>query len=63
MVHLAVYKPLHEKIAVKQIDLDMFDRNQIDELRVCLCNTFIIVYLAEFADIRCIERDSGHVFM
>lgn len=29
----AYYKPLNKRVAIKVIDLDMFERNQIDELR------------------------------
>lgn len=34
VVYEAIYKPLKKRVAVKMIDLDMFERNQIDELRV-----------------------------
>ena len=33
IVYIARYKPLNKDIAIKMIDLDMFERNQIDELR------------------------------
>ncbi|OZJ02732.1 hypothetical protein BZG36_04707 [Bifiguratus adelaidae] len=33
MVYSAIYKPFNKRIAIKMIDLDMFERNQIDELR------------------------------
>ncbi|KAI8600534.1 kinase-like domain-containing protein [Dissophora ornata] len=33
VVYNAYYKPLNKKVAIKVIDLDMFERNQIDELR------------------------------
>ena len=33
IVYLAAYKPLHVDVCIKQIDLDQFERNQIDELR------------------------------
>ncbi|KAI9497652.1 kinase-like domain-containing protein [Zychaea mexicana] len=33
VVYGAVYKPTKRKVALKMIDLDMFERNQIDELR------------------------------
>ncbi|KAF8926763.1 hypothetical protein BGZ58_010937 [Dissophora ornata] len=33
IVYDAYYKPLAKRIAIKVIDLDMFERNQIDELR------------------------------
>ncbi|KAJ3220460.1 hypothetical protein HK099_004337 [Clydaea vesicula] len=33
VVYLAKYKPLNKNVAIKMIDLDMFERNQIDELR------------------------------
>ncbi|KAF9431974.1 hypothetical protein BGZ76_011465 [Entomortierella beljakovae] len=33
VVYNAFYKPLNRKVAIKVIDLDMFERNQIDELR------------------------------
>lgn len=34
VVYIAKYKPLNKNVAIKMIDLDMFERNQIDELRV-----------------------------
>ncbi|KAJ3144797.1 hypothetical protein HDU89_007761 [Geranomyces variabilis] len=33
IVYIALYKPTNIKVAIKMIDLDMFERNQIDELR------------------------------
>lgn len=33
IVYKAIYKPLNRKMALKMIDLDKFERNQIDELR------------------------------
>ncbi|KAF9364909.1 hypothetical protein BGX34_012081 [Mortierella sp. NVP85] len=33
VVYNAYYKPLNKRVAAKVIDLDMFERNQIDELR------------------------------
>ncbi|KAG0301720.1 hypothetical protein BGZ98_008114 [Dissophora globulifera] len=33
VVYNAFYKPLNKRVAIKVIDLDMFERNQIDELR------------------------------
>ena len=33
VVYSAVYRPLKKLVAIKMIDLDMFERNQIDELR------------------------------
>ncbi|KAI8344838.1 kinase-like domain-containing protein [Chlamydoabsidia padenii] len=33
VVYGAMYKPTNRKVAIKVIDLDMFERNQIDELR------------------------------
>ncbi|CAG8621496.1 2271_t:CDS:10 [Ambispora leptoticha] len=33
IVYNAVYKPLHKEVAVKIIDMDYFERDQIDELR------------------------------
>ncbi|CAG8605746.1 5550_t:CDS:2 [Paraglomus occultum] len=33
VVYNAIYKPLNKQVAVKTIDLDRFERNQIDELR------------------------------
>ncbi|KAJ3175347.1 hypothetical protein HDU87_006299 [Geranomyces variabilis] len=33
VVYIALYKPTNIKVAIKMIDLDMFERNQIDELR------------------------------
>ncbi|KAI9279285.1 kinase-like domain-containing protein [Sporodiniella umbellata] len=32
-VYSAIYKPHHKKVAIKVINLDRFERNQIDELR------------------------------
>lgn len=37
IVYSAVYKRTNQRVALKMIDLDMFERNQIDELRVSLC--------------------------
>lgn len=34
VVYAAIYKPMNKRVAIKMIDLDMFERNQIDELRV-----------------------------
>lgn len=34
IVYKAIYKPLNRRMALKMIDLDKFERNQIDELRV-----------------------------
>lgn len=34
IVYSAVYIPFNKRVAIKVIDLDMFERNQIDELRV-----------------------------
>lgn len=34
MVYSAIYLPHNKQVAIKVIDLDMFERNQIDELRV-----------------------------
>jgi hypothetical protein len=34
IVYSAIYKPLNKQVAVKIIELDRFERNQIDELRV-----------------------------
>ncbi|KAJ3203295.1 hypothetical protein HDU67_010274, partial [Dinochytrium kinnereticum] len=34
IVCIAKYKPLNKIVAMKVIDLDMFERNQIDELRI-----------------------------
>ncbi|KAI9029804.1 kinase-like domain-containing protein [Phycomyces nitens] len=33
VVYEAIYKPLNKRVAIKILDLDMFERNQIDELR------------------------------
>ncbi|KAF7727154.1 hypothetical protein EC973_007929 [Apophysomyces ossiformis] len=35
VVYSAIYKPSNKRVAIKMIDLDMFERNQIDELRPC----------------------------
>ncbi|KAJ3028062.1 hypothetical protein HDV00_010684 [Rhizophlyctis rosea] len=34
IVYLAKYKPFKKTVSIKMIDLDLFERNQIDELRV-----------------------------
>lgn len=34
IVYKAIYKPTNKRMALKMLDLDMFERNQIDELRV-----------------------------
>lgn len=36
VVYNAIYKPKNMRVAIKMIDLDLFERNQIDELRVSL---------------------------
>jgi serine/threonine protein kinase len=36
VVYNATYKPKNVRVAIKMIDLDLFERNQIDELRVNL---------------------------
>lgn len=36
IVYKAIYKPLNKPMALKMIDLDKFERNQIDELRVII---------------------------
>lgn len=42
IVYRAIYKPLNKPMALKIIDLDKFERNQIDELRVTtMCATKI----------------------
>lgn len=33
VVHQAIFKPLNKRVAIKVIDLEHFERNQIDELR------------------------------
>lgn len=33
VVYRAIFKPLNKPVALKMIDLDLFERNQIDELR------------------------------
>ncbi|KAI8141503.1 kinase-like domain-containing protein [Fennellomyces sp. T-0311] len=33
IVYSAIYTPLNQRVALKMIDLEMFERNQIDELR------------------------------
>ncbi|KAI8078654.1 kinase-like domain-containing protein [Halteromyces radiatus] len=33
IVYSAIYLPMNKRVALKMIDLDMFERNQIDELR------------------------------
>lgn len=38
IVYKAIYKPLNRRMALKMIDLDKFERNQIDELRVSCWN-------------------------
>lgn len=49
VVYEAVYKPLKKRVAVKMIDLDMFERNQIDELRVFICTSLLIVNRANLS--------------
>lgn len=46
MVHVAVYRPKEKTVAVKIIDLDRFERNQIDELRVR--SAFVILCRRKF---------------
>jgi hypothetical protein len=42
VVYEAVYKPLKKRVAIKMIDLDMFERNQIDELRVFIIQLYTL---------------------
>lgn len=46
-VHMALHKPTGTNVAIKIIDLDMFERNQIDELRASIIHSyeFIITYI------------------
>lgn len=46
MVYSAIYLPHNKQVAIKVIDLDMFERNQIDELRVKLL--FFFLFNPEF---------------
>jgi hypothetical protein len=41
VVYGAIFKPLNKRVAIKMIDLDLFERNQIDELRVSIPNQSI----------------------
>jgi serine/threonine protein kinase len=45
VVYAAIYKPLQKKVAIKLIDLDMFERNQIEELRVCLLKYLLCLFI------------------
>jgi serine/threonine protein kinase len=62
VVYEAMYKPLKKRVAVKMIDLDMFERNQIDELRVgsmmmtITCIHFIVANLYYYYSL---ERNSA----
>lgn len=44
-VYVALYKPLNQNVAVKMIDLDQFERNQIEELRVFLQSSVLVISL------------------
>lgn len=58
IVYSAVYKPMNQRVALKMIDLDMFERNQIDELRVSLC---VYVCVCVYAFINCfVCREKQH---
>lgn len=47
VVYEAIYKPLKKRVAIKMIDLDMFERNQIDELRVFIDTFYKKILLAK----------------
>lgn len=42
IVYCAIYLPHNKRVAIKVIDLDMFERNQIDELRVSFSLLFLL---------------------
>lgn len=44
VVYNAIYKPKNMRIAIKMIDLDLFERNQIDELRVKKNYLFVLFF-------------------
>lgn len=48
MVYSAIYIPHNKRVAIKVIDLDMFERNQIDELRVKKKNSPCYIYIFFF---------------
>lgn len=48
VVYEAIYRPMKKKVAIKMIDLDMFERNQIDELRVSLIDYLLSIFLKLF---------------
>ncbi|KAI7863226.1 hypothetical protein BDF14DRAFT_1845877 [Spinellus fusiger] len=51
IVYGAIYRPFNKRVAIKIIDLDMFERNQIDELRV---RWFLFILRI----LNCVERNS-----
>jgi hypothetical protein len=44
-VHSAMFKPQNRMVAIKMIELELFGRNQIDELRVCVFVIAISLYM------------------
>nr|CAG8520582.1 14104_t:CDS:10 [Entrophospora candida] len=59
VVYGALYKPLNKKVAIKTIDLDFFERNQIDEVRVpgnLLMDGDGSVLLADFGVASCLTE-------
>ena len=53
IVYSATYKPSNKTVAIKIIDLDSFERHQIEELRVIYSSLILIIFLA---------RDTSDVF-
>lgn len=57
IVYSALYKPANKIVAVKIIDLDMFERNQIDELRVSVDAQWAKITLTNNVMILLVERN------
>lgn len=60
-MYSAIYKPLNKRIAIKIIDLDLFERNQIDELRVKYRSfvVYILVFPLIFFSFLTLQRETA----
>ena len=62
IVYCAIYKPLNKRVAVKMIDLDFFERNQIDEVRVLYIRHYINRFSILFVQVDCMKI-SFHIYL
>jgi hypothetical protein len=65
VVYSAVYIPHNKRVAIKVIDLDMFERNQIDELRVLYQpkqNCVVVIFYAHPIPVFFLYREKLHLW-